>query len=77
VVLLQLLGLASIAGGYFWGQNKQNQKIELIKKQTNGTLSKLIERVDSQASTISQQEAIIVKQDNIIENHIKKGNEHE
>lgn len=70
-VLLQLLGLASIAGGYFWGQNKQNQKIETIKRQTNGTLSKLIERVDDQASTIKKQEAIIGKQDTIIESHIK------
>jgi phage shock protein PspC (stress-responsive transcriptional regulator) len=70
-VLLQLLGLASIAGGYFWGQNKQNQKIETIKRQTNGTLSTLIERVDEQASTIKKQEAIITKQDNIIETHIK------
>jgi transcriptional regulator CtsR len=42
-VLIQLLGTATLAAGTFWGLGKQNQKMELIKRQTNGTLSSVLE----------------------------------
>lgn len=79
-VLLQLLGLASLAGGYFWGQGRQNQKIELIKKQTNGTLSSVIERNDALASknnTLETERSVLQKEVEFLRDMVKGNTNHE
>ena len=38
--VLQILGLATVAAGTFYGLGKVNEKVEAVAKQTNGTLSK-------------------------------------
>lgn len=38
-----ILGLVTVAAGTLYGLGKQGEKLEVIKKQTNGTLSKLTE----------------------------------
>ncbi|MET0725935.1 MAG: hypothetical protein ABWY36_06260 [Leifsonia sp.] len=38
-----ILGLVTVAAGTLYGLGKQGEKLEVIKKQTNGTLSALTE----------------------------------
>jgi len=44
-LLIQILGLVSLAGGTFYMLGKQGDKIEQIQHQTNGNLSKRDEEI--------------------------------
>lgn len=44
-LLVQVLGLVSIAGGTFYMLGKQGEKIEVIQKQTNGNLTRRDEEI--------------------------------
>lgn len=57
--LLIMLGQVTIAWGILWNLGRTNDKLETVKKQTNGTLSTLVERTDSQAGIIRDKETEI------------------
>ena len=57
--LLLILGNVTVAAGTLWNLGRTNEKLEVVKRQTNGTLSALVERTDSQSSKILQQAAVI------------------
>lgn len=42
--VVQILALVSVAAGTFYGLGKANEKLETVTKQTNGTLSGLLQR---------------------------------
>ncbi|NRD25558.1 hypothetical protein [Frigoribacterium sp. VKM Ac-2836] len=46
-LIVTVLGLASVAAGTFYQLGKQSDKIDTIRTQTNGTLSKLREDNES------------------------------
>lgn len=45
-LLLQILGLVTIAAGTFAALGNQDKKLEVVKKQTNGTLSDLLSKIE-------------------------------
>jgi len=50
--LINLLGIVTLAAGTFYGLGKVNDKMEVVKQQTNGTLSKLLEEKNASTETI-------------------------
>lgn len=50
--IVNLLGVTTVAAGTFAVLGRTNQKVEQIKEQTNGTLSKLLADKDTQTATI-------------------------
>lgn len=48
-VVLLLLGQISVAAGTLWSLGRTNDKLEVVKRQTNGALSGVLERNDKQA----------------------------
>lgn len=44
--VFQILGLVTVAATTFYGLGKANEKLEVVKRQTNGTLSGLLEKLD-------------------------------
>lgn len=50
--LINLLGMVTIAAGTFYGLGKMNDKVDIVKQQTNGTLSKLLEEKNASTETI-------------------------
>ena len=57
--LLIILGQVTIAWGILWNLGRTNEKLETVRKQTNGTLSTLVERTDSQSLMIRDKETEI------------------
>lgn len=50
--IVNLLGIVTLAAGTFAVLGKTNQKVEKIERQTNGTLSKLLEETETKTETI-------------------------
>ncbi|MDZ5145329.1 hypothetical protein [Microbacterium testaceum] len=44
--VVQILGIAAVAAGTFYGFGKTNEKLEAVQKQTNGTLTKRDEEIE-------------------------------
>lgn len=45
-LILQILGLVTVAAGTFAALGNQASKLEVVKKQTNGTLSAMMEKIN-------------------------------
>ena len=52
--------------------SKIEEKVETIQQQTNGTLTKLMDKVENQNTTISDQKATIDDRDHTIAEGVKK-----
>lgn len=50
--VLQIMGLATVAATTFYGLGKVNEKVEVVQKQTNGTLSRLLEQREQDTTAI-------------------------
>lgn len=57
--LLIILGQVTIAWGILWNLGRTNEKLETVRKQTNGTLSTLVERTDNQSLMLRDKETEI------------------
>jgi hypothetical protein len=51
--VVQLLGLVTVAAGIFHGLGKAADAVEVVRKQTNGTLSKLIAERDAATAALA------------------------
>lgn len=57
--VVQTLGLVAVAAGTFYGLGKANEKLEVVRAQTNGNLTKLQGENKDQARIILDQAAEI------------------
>lgn len=55
-VVLLLLSQITVAAGTLWSLGRTNDKLETVRKQTNGALSGALERNDRQALEIRDRE---------------------
>lgn len=56
--VVQILGIAAVAAGTFYGFGKTNEKLETVTRQTNGTLSALREdnaRLNAENAKLNRQ----------------------
>jgi hypothetical protein len=53
-LLITVLGLVTTSAGVFYGLGKANDKIEEVRKQTNGNNSRLQERNEELASEVAR-----------------------
>lgn len=56
--VVQILGIAVVAAGTFYGFGKTNEKLEEVQKQTNGNLS----RRDAEIERLTQENIELAKQ---------------
>ena len=52
--VITLLALVTTAAGTFYGLKKANEKLEVVKTQTNGTLSNLLQLIENKDIEIAQ-----------------------
>lgn len=50
----QILGLVTVAAGTFYGLGKANEKLEVVRKQTNGTLTGLLRTISEKDAEIAR-----------------------
>lgn len=55
--LIQILGIATVAAGTFYGFGKTNEKLERVEAQTNGSLS----RIDAEIERLTQENIELAK----------------